>query len=43
MQILAIISGEYGKRHAANIRDNGPKEWHVHEGWAPSVLPPIVD
>lgn len=43
MRILAIISGEYGKRHIANIRDNGPKQWQIYEWKAPSILPPIID
>lgn len=43
MRILAIISGEYGKRHTANIGENGPKHWQIYEWKAPSILPPIVD
>lgn len=43
MRILAIISGEYGKRHTENIRENGLKQWHIFEWRAPSILPPIVD
>jgi hypothetical protein len=43
MHILTIISGEYGRRHVANIREYGPPEWTV-EGWqAPAVLPAIID
>ena len=43
MKILAIISGEYGLRHAENIQKNGPKEWELTIWEAPKVLPPIVD
>ncbi len=43
MRILAIISGEYGQRHAANIRKNGPPEWSLKTWQAPAILPPIVD
>jgi hypothetical protein len=43
MKILAIVSGEYGKRHVRNITENGPQEWEVTTWEAPKVLPPIVD
>lgn len=43
MRILAIISGEYGRRHADNVRTHGPKDWEVMEWEAPSVLPPVID
>jgi hypothetical protein len=43
MRILAIISGEYGKRHVANIRANAPDDWHVETWNAPAVLPPVID
>lgn len=43
MQILAIISGEYGQRHVENIRTHGPDEWEVTVWQAPKVLPLIVD
>lgn len=43
MHILAIISGEYGQRHAANIRTHGPPEWTVELWQAPAILPPIID
>jgi hypothetical protein len=43
MHILAIISGEYGRRHVANIRAHGPADWHVEVWQAPPVLPPVVD
>ena len=43
MRILAIISGEYGRRHVANIRENGPQSWLISEWQAPAVLPPVID
>lgn len=43
MNILAIISGEYGLRHVQNIQRHGPKEWKLITWEAPKVLPPIVD
>lgn len=43
MRILSIISGEYGRRHVDNIRQNGPAEWQVEEWQAPAVLPPVID
>ena len=43
MNILAIISGEYGLRHVQNIKKNGPPEWVLTIWEAPKVLPPIVD
>jgi hypothetical protein len=43
MQILAIVSGDYGQRHVDNIRANGPKEWSIEVWRAPAVLPPMID
>ncbi|MFN2204857.1 MAG: DUF166 domain-containing protein, partial [Candidatus Promineifilaceae bacterium] len=43
MRILAIVSGEYGRRHVANIRQHGPDSWTVIEWQAPTVLPPVID
>ena len=43
MRILAIITGDYGKRHVENIRAHGPSDWQIEMWQAPSVLPPIVD
>ena len=43
MRILAIISGEYGQRHVANVRDHAPEGWTVEVWQAPAILPPIVD
>jgi hypothetical protein len=43
LQILAIVTGEYGDRHVANIRRHGPEDWSVSDWRAPSVLPPVID
>lgn len=43
MRILAIISGEYGERHVANIRQHGPNTWQIETWQAPAFLPLIVD
>jgi hypothetical protein len=43
MRILAIITGEYGRRHVDNLRSRGPSDWQIEMWQAPSVLPPIVD
>ena len=43
MQILAIISGEYGQRHVENIQAHGPSTWNVQVWHAPTLLPPVID
>jgi hypothetical protein len=43
LRILAIITGEYGKRHVANILRHGPATWSVSDWRAPSLLPPVID
>ena len=43
MNILAIVSGEYGERHVANIRKNGPQGWTVQTWVPPRILPQIID
>jgi hypothetical protein len=43
MQILAIISAEYGSRHVANIRLHAPNHWNIAVWQAPAVLPPVID
>jgi len=43
MRILAVISGEYGRRHVDNVLAHGPAEWEVNVWRAPKVLPPVVD
>jgi len=43
MRILAIITGDYGRRHADNIRQHAPEGWQVEIWQAPTVLPPFID
>lgn len=43
MRILAIISGEYGRRHVDNIRRHGVATWTLETWQAPAVLPPVID
>jgi hypothetical protein len=43
MRILAIVSGEYGHRHVANIRAHAPADWSIEVWQAPAVLPPMMD
>jgi hypothetical protein len=43
LRILAVVTGEYGHRHVANIRRHGPEDWSVSDWRAPSVLPPVID
>ena len=43
MRILAIVSGEYGRRHVVNIRANAPPDWSIEVWQAPALLPPMMD
>ena len=43
MNILAIVSGEYGNRHVRNIKEHGPKDWEVNTWQTPPVFPPFID
>ena len=43
MNILAIISGEYGKRHVANLQAHCPDGWKIEVWNAPTILPPVID
>lgn len=43
MRILAIITGDYGRRHTANVRQHAPAEWSVEEWLAPTNLPLFID
>jgi hypothetical protein len=43
MQILAIISGEYGMRHVANLRLHSPPGWEIEVWKAPAAFPLIID
>lgn len=43
MRVLVIVNGEYGRRHAANVREHAPATWQVETWQAPTVLPPVID
>lgn len=43
MKILAVVTGEYGRRIAHNVREYGPKDWTVNEWTAPSHFPIVID
>jgi hypothetical protein len=43
MHILAVISGEYGRRHVENLRARGPQDWQIETWQAPAALPPVMD
>ena len=43
MRILAIISGEYGVRHANNIQAHKPEGWSIETWKAPAALPLMID
>jgi hypothetical protein len=43
MQILALVSGEFGLRNVRNIRANAPEDWEINTWQAPPALPPMID
>jgi hypothetical protein len=43
VNILAIISGEYGRRHVENIQKHCPEDWKIEVWQAPAALPLIID
>lgn len=46
MRLLAIYSGEYGRRHIANIERfiaAGAADWQLQSWQAPLILPPVID
>jgi hypothetical protein len=43
MNILAVVSGEFGRRFARNLREFGPKNWTVNEWTAPAHFPIVID
>jgi len=43
MRILAVVSGEFGRRFAHNVSEYGPKTWTVNEWTAPSHFPIVID
>lgn len=43
MNILAIVSGEFGHRNVRNIQANAPDDWIIEVWQAPPALPPMID
>ena len=43
MNILAIISGEYGLRHVSNIKKHASGDWSIQLWKAPAAFPLIID
>lgn len=43
LRILAVVTGEYGKRQVANILQRGPSTWLLNDWRPPSVLPQMID
>lgn len=43
MKILFAVQGRYGERIAANVRENGPKEWETSLLSLPPRLPAVID
>lgn len=43
MRILTIVTGEYGRRHAAHIDASKPAEWSQAVWEGPTLLPPVID
>lgn len=43
MKILAVVSGEFGRRKAQNIREHGPNSWTINQWTAPSHFPIVID
>jgi hypothetical protein len=43
MRILAIVTGEYGARHIANVQQFGPSEWAIEIWQAPTQYPLVID
>jgi len=43
MQILAIITGDYGKRHVENLRTYGLTSWTFNFWQAPTLYPLVID
>ena len=43
MNILAILSGEFGHRNVRNIQANAPNGWSIEVWQAPPALPQMID
>ena len=43
MQILGVITGDYGIRHLDNVRRHAPEGWTVEQWRAPTRFPIVID
>jgi hypothetical protein len=43
MQILALVSGEFGQRNIRNIQAFAPEGWVINTWQTPPALPPMID
>lgn len=43
MRILAVITGDYGKRHISNVQAHGPSHWEIKIWEAPTRFPLVID
>lgn len=43
MRILAVITGDYGVRHADNVRKHAPPDWDLQVWQAPTQYPLVID
>lgn len=43
MKILAVVTGEFGRRFAQNVCEHGPQYWTVHKWTAPAHFPIVID
>lgn len=43
MRMLAVITGDYGSRHVANIRQHMPSSWSIDTWRAPVSYPLVID
>ena len=43
MRILAVITGDYGVRHAGNIQQHAPPDWELMVWRAPTQFPLVID
>ena len=43
MNILAVVTGEFGRRKAQTLREHGPKTWTINAWTAPTHFPIVID
>jgi thymidylate synthase len=43
MQLLVLITGDYGRRHVENLQQHAPSDWEIRTWETPHVLPPVLD